>query len=161
MNEQQKPEIISINDHMNLQGIADIAELLGNENLTEDGTLMSFACQAANFIKYVHSETTFDYGVCSKSDNVRKENVVVMLSLLSKEIDVSEFDPYNFGVGNNELRYFSIDSEGNPLFESNNVHDWARGEDAYKVFAWEELTDYEKPAIEDVLKQIVKQNLAV
>lgn len=27
------------------------------------------------------------------------------------------------------------------------------------TFAWEELTDYEKPAIEDILKQIVKQKL--
>lgn len=83
----------------------------------------------------------------------------MMLSILSEEIDISEFDQHNFGIGCNELRYFSIDTEGNPIFESNNVHDWERGEDAYMVYAWEDLTDYEKPAIEEVLKQIVKQKL--
>ena len=115
----------------------------------------------ANLTKYLNSETSFVGGVDSKIDTLRKENVTMMLSLLSEGVDVSEFDPHNFGIGYNELRYFSIDSEGNPFFESNNVHDWERGEDAYKVFVWEDLTDYEKPAIEDILKQIVKQKFAV
>lgn len=109
--------------------------------------------------EYLDSCTSFAVGVENDVDALRKKNVVMMLSLLSEEVDVSEFDPHNFGVGYNELRYFSIDSEGNPLFESNNVHDWNRGEDAYKVFVWEDLTDFEKPAIEEVLKQIVKQKL--
>ena len=108
--------------------------------------------------KYLDSSTSYATDV-KEIDALRKSNVVMMLSLLSDEVDVSEYDHYKFGIGYNELRYFSIDSEGNPLFESNNVHDWKRGEDTYKVFAWEDLTDYEKPAIEDVLKQIVRQKL--
>lgn len=110
--------------------------------------------------KYLHSETSFNAGVKPEVDTLRKKNVLMMLSLLSEEVDVCEFDPQNFGIGYNELRYFSIDSEGNPVFESNNVHDWERGDDAYKIFVWEDLTDYEKPAIEHILKQIVKQKLA-
>lgn len=109
--------------------------------------------------KYLDSATSFAGGVEKEIDAFRKSNVTMMLSLLSKEVDVSEFDSHNFGIGNNELRHFSIDSEGNPLFESNNVHDLERGEDAYKVYAWEDLTDYEKPAIEDILKQMVKHKL--
>lgn len=113
-----------------------------------------------NLINYLHSKTSFYASVKPNDDALRKENVAMMLSMLSEEVDVSEFDPHNFGIGNNELRYFSIDTEGNPIFESNNVHDWERGEDAYMVLTWEDLSDYEKPAIEDVLKQIVKQKLA-
>ncbi|MBQ0073800.1 MAG: hypothetical protein KBT34_06365 [Prevotella sp.] len=115
---------------------------------------------ATDIRKYLDSTTLFAGGVEKEIDAFRKSNVTMMLSLLSKEVDVSEFDPHNFGIGYNELRYLSIDTEGNPLFESNNVHDWERGEDSYKVFAWEDLTDYEKPALEDILKQIVKQKLA-
>lgn len=110
--------------------------------------------------KYLDSHTSYAAGVEKEIDALRKNNVVMMLSMLSEEVDVSEFDPHNFGIGYDELRYLSIDSEGNPIFESNNTHDWERGENAYKVYAWEDLTDYEKPAIEDVLKQIVKQKLA-
>lgn len=109
--------------------------------------------------KYLDSTTSFAGGVEKEIDALRKSNVAMMLSLLSEEVDVSEFDPHNFGIGYNELRHFSIDAEGNLLFESNNVHNWERGEDAYKVYAWEDLTDYEKPALEDILKQIVKQKL--
>lgn len=114
----------------------------------------------ASLTKYLDSDTSFTPESNPKVDAMRKENVVMMLSLLSEEVDVSEFYPHNFGIGYNELRHFSFDPKGNPLFESNNVHDWERGEDAYRIFVWEELTDYEKPAIEDILKQIVKQKLA-
>lgn len=40
--------------------------------------------------------------------------------------------------------YCSFDENGQLTFESNNVHDNGRGEDCYKIFTWEELTDYEK-----------------
>lgn len=109
-----------------------------------------------DFMKYLSSYTSFAAGVSEEVDTKRKANVAMMISLFSEEIDVSAFDVYNFGIGYNELRYFSNDSDGNPLFESNNVHDWERGEDKFKIFEWEELTDYEKPAIEDILKQIIK-----
>lgn len=61
-----------------------------------------------------------------------------------------EFDICNIyegrvgGVGYNELRYCSFDENGQLTFESNNVHDYECGEDCYKIFTWEELTDYEK-----------------
>lgn len=113
-----------------------------------------------NLRRYLDSSTSYAAGVEKEIDALRKSNVIMMLSLLSGEVDVCEYNPHNFGIGYDELRYFSIDTEGKPIFESNNVHDWERGEDAYKVYAWEDLTDYEKPAIEDILKQIVKQKLA-
>ena len=128
-------------DFVKKQSLANITGVFGEECLNEDGTVMSLADQAVNLVKYLCSDTSFTVGVEPEADVLRKENVVLMLLLLSEEVDVSEFDPHNFGIGYSELRYFSIDSKGNPLFESNNVHDWEKGEDAYKVFAWEELTD--------------------
>lgn len=108
--------------------------------------------------KCLDSSTSY---VAERKDILCKNNVAMMLSLLSDEVDVNEFDPHNFGVGYNELRYFSIDSIGNPVFESNNTRDLEHGEDAYKTFVWEDLSDYEKTAIEDILKQILKQKIAV
>ena len=113
--------------------------------------------ETVDLISYLDSSCSFA-AIADPSIDIRcKRNVIMMLLLLSKEIDISEYDPYNFVIGYNELRYFSINSDGNPIFESNNTHDWDRGEDAYRVFTWEELTDYEKIAVEDVLKQIVKR----
>lgn len=114
---------------------------------------------SAEFMQYLDSCTSYAAGVEGETDALRKSNVVTMLSLLSDEVDVCEFNPHNFGIGHNELRYFSVDAEGKPKFESNNTRTPEGGEDAFMTFAWEELTDYEKPAIEDILKQIVKQKL--
>lgn len=140
-------------DFVKRQGLANTTGVSGKEY---EGKCIRLA---NDLRKYLDSSTYYVAGVDKEIDTLRKSNVVMLLSLLSGEVDVSEYDPYNFGIGYDELRHFSIDTEGNPVFESNNVHDWDRGEDAYKVYVWEDLTDYEKPAIEDILKQIVKHKL--
>ncbi len=131
-------------DFVNCKGLQGINGIYGEECLK----------------KYLDDSTSYAAGVENEIDALRKKNVAVMLSLLSNEVDISEFDPKNFGIGYNELRFFSIDSTGNPVFESNNIHDSEGGEDVYCTFVWEELSDYEKPAIEEILKQIVKKKLA-
>ena len=44
----------------------------------------------------------------------------------------------------NELRHFWIGENGEIEAESNNVHDTEKGEDCYKSYVWEEMTDFEK-----------------
>lgn len=141
---KKKDNQFCLMDFVNRKGLKGINGIYGEECLK----------------KYLDDSTSYAAGVEKEIDALRKNNVAQMLSLLSNEVDVSEFDPLNFGIGYNELRYLSIDSNGNPVFESNNVRDLKGNEDEYRTFTWEELTDYEKSAIEDILKQIVKQILA-
>lgn len=85
-----------------------------------------------------------------------KQHVTRMLYFLNTEIDVSAHNETNHGIGYNELRYLSVNKNGKLYFESNNIHDWSQGEDVYKIFTWDELTDYEKEAIECTLQDICR-----
>lgn len=87
-------------------------------------------------------------------NNIIKQHVTRMLHFLNTEIDVSAYDATNYGIGYNELRYLSVNCSGQLYFESNNIHDWTKGEDVYKKFTWQELTDYEKKTIECTLQDI-------
>lgn len=93
----------------------------------------------------------------NKRDEKRKLRVKKMLSLYNEDIDVCEYFPYRNGIGYNELRFLFLDSESIPSFESNNVHEWEKGEDVYKVFSWEEISPYEKAEVEDILTMITEQ----
>lgn len=74
---------------------------------------------------------------------------------LDTDIDICVFNPYIAGIGYDELRYFYISPRGEAAFESNNVHDIeSDSDDDYKVFAWDELSDYEKQTIHDILLYI-------
>lgn len=87
-----------------------------------------------------------------------KEHIVSMLRSFKSEIDVSNYDPYNYGVGCNELRYWSLDASGEPQFESNNVHNWNCGEDVYAVYHWNDLSDYEAIEIERILADMMHRH---
>lgn len=68
------------------------------------------------------------------------------------EVDICDLYKYRIGgIGYNELRYCSIDKDGELAFESNNVHDYKRGDTCYKIFRWKELTDYEMYTLYEVL----------
>lgn len=86
-----------------------------------------------------------------------KEYIVSMLKSFKNEIDVSNYDPHNCGIGCNELRYWSLDAHGEPQFESNNVHNWKQGEDTYAVFHWDDLSDYEMTEISRILDEMLQQ----
>lgn len=88
--------------------------------------------------------------------NALKQRVIRMLHFLNAEIDVSAYDETNYGIGYNELRYLYVNKNGKLCFESNNIHDWSKGEDVYKIFTWNELTDYEKETIECTLQDICR-----
>lgn len=76
-----------------------------------------------------------------------------------QEIDICELcADFPLGIGYNELRYCWIDEDNNLVLESNNVHDWTKGEDVYKKYYWNELTDYEKDALYKIFLTIGKEN---
>ena len=82
----------------------------------------------------------------SKGD--RKAFVAGILSQYGEEIDICDYaEPFPHGIGYNELRFLGLGGDGEPYFESQNVHDTARGMDEYKRYNWQELTDYEKEAV--------------
>lgn len=90
-----------------------------------------------------------------KQIDISKEAFVSLLQRIDKEIDICEYDEYPHGIGYNELRYVGLDDYSNPYFESNNVHDWDRGDDEYMKFKWEELTTYERESVCHFISSIV------
>jgi len=73
------------------------------------------------------------------------KRVISRLLCTKREIDICELYFGRIGgIGYNELRFCGMDENHQLTFESNNVHDYSNGEDIYKIFHWEELSDYEK-----------------
>ena len=67
--------------------------------------------------------------------NSAKETLRNLLEESGEVIDLCEYFPDLLGgIGYNELRYFSIDENGEIEAESNNVHDTEKGEDCYMSF---------------------------
>lgn len=83
-----------------------------------------------------------DYGEKLVAHCIKKRN---------EELDVCDSAAYPYGIGYNELRFIGLDSCGKPYFESNNIHDWERGDDVYCQFHWCDLSAYEREAIVDFL----------
>ncbi len=77
--------------------------------------------------------------------NSVKETLRYLLKKSGEDIDLCEYFPDLLGgIGHNELRHFWIGENGEIEAESNNVHDTEKGEDCYKSYVWEEMTDFEK-----------------
>lgn len=77
--------------------------------------------------------------------NSVKETSRDLLKKSGEDIDLCEYFPDLLGgIGHNELRHFWIGENGEIEAESNNVHDTEKGEDCYKSYVWEEMTDFEK-----------------
>lgn len=77
--------------------------------------------------------------------NSVKETLRDLLEKSGEDIDLCEYFPDLLGgIGHNELRHFWIGENGEIEAESNNVHDTEKGEDCYKSYVWEEMTDFEK-----------------
>ena len=77
--------------------------------------------------------------------NSVKDTLRDLLEKNGEVIDLCEYFPDMIGgVGYNELRYFSIGMNGEIEAESNNDHETEKGEDFYKSYVWEEMTDFEK-----------------
>ena len=80
--------------------------------------------------------------------NSAKETLRNLMEDSGEVIDLCEYFPDLLGgIGYDELRYFSIDENGEIEAESNNVHDTEKGEDCYMSFVWEEMSDFEKAEI--------------
>lgn len=90
--------------------------------------------------------------------NIMEQQIVDCLDY-GKEIDICELCiDYPNGIGYNELRYCWVDENLELIVESNNVHDWTKGDDEYMKFHWHELTDYEKETLYKTVLAIVKGN---
>lgn len=75
-----------------------------------------------------------------------------------KEIDICELcTDYPNGIGYNELRYCWVDENLELIVESNNVHDWTKGDDEYMKFHWNELSDYEQETLYTIIPIIAKE----
>ncbi len=86
--------------------------------------------------------------------------IKIIINFKGEDIDICEYygDP---GIGYNELRYFFVDDNNNPIFESNNVHEYELGEDIYKKFQWQELSNYEKAETYRELTKITNKYLKI
>lgn len=85
------------------------------------------------------------------ADMGQKEIIVSAVRNMGGDIDLCE---HGAMVGENELRYVWLNQDNELCFESNNVHDYERGEDAYLFYRWHELTDWEKAEMRRIFSEI-------
>lgn len=81
-------------------------------------------------------------------DNITEKAIIVRLKG-KPEIDICEEHEQYFphGIGYRELRFCVVDDNNHLVVESNNEHDYEKGEDCYQRYGWDELTDYEKETL--------------